>query len=390
VREGVTKLRALAFIVVAAFLALAAGGAWAQGKRYVVIDQDAMGPAGTDMNSILMFLQSPNVQVLGVTVVTGDGWRNEEVAHTLRLLQLMGRTDIPVVPGRNNPMVRTKEWTRLWGQMYGNVPYQGAWTNQYSAHDPDAVPPLPEGAPTIKPANEDAAHFLSRMVHQYPHQVTIYAAGPMTNIAAAILLDPQFASLAKELVIMGGSINPSIDDPEIAEDPRREFNLWFDPEAASIMLHAAWHKITDTTVDASVGVTLTKEMLAQLEASPEPAAQYIAHYTRYAKLYAGDNLYSMYLWDELAAATWLDPSVITREQDLYMDVSTGKGVSYGDTEVWTDQDKPDLPLQKVHVVMKANKTMLREMLVRLMTSPTPEAKDPQMLPQAPATAPSGR
>jgi purine nucleosidase len=388
--KGITKVRALALIVVVVFLALAAAEARAQGKRYVVIDQDAMGPAGTDMNSILVFLQSPNVQVLGITVVTGDGWRNEEVAHTLRLLQLMGRTDIPVVPGRNNPMVRTKEWTQLWEQMYGKVPYQGAWTNLPSAHDPDAVPPLPEGAPTIKPANEDAAHFLSRMVHQYPHQVTIYAAGPMTNIAAAILLDPQFASLAQELVIMGGSINPVIDDPEIAEDPRREFNLWFDPEAASIMLHAPWHKITDTTVDATVGVTLTKEMLAQLAASPEPAAQYIARYTRYAKLYSSDNRYSLYLWDELAAATWLDPSLITRERYEYMDVSVDKGASYGDTEVWTDQDKPDLSLQKVHVVLEANKSKFREMFVRLMTSPTPGAKDPQMLHQVPATAPSGR
>jgi hypothetical protein len=55
--------------------------AQAQQKRYVVIDQDAMGPAGTDMNSMLVFLQSPSVEVLGITVVTGDGWRNEEVAH---------------------------------------------------------------------------------------------------------------------------------------------------------------------------------------------------------------------------------------------------------------------------------------------------------------------
>src|ERR1700722_17841366 len=81
----------------------------AQESRYVVIDQDAVGPAGTDMNSILIFLQDKNVNVLGITVVTGDGWRDEEVAHTLRLLELMGRTDIPVIAGRDRPMVRTRE-----------------------------------------------------------------------------------------------------------------------------------------------------------------------------------------------------------------------------------------------------------------------------------------
>ena len=372
-RTSLTRVREFALVVV--FFALAAAGARAQGQRYVVIDQDAMGPAGTDMNSILVFLQAPDVNVLGITVVTGDGWRNEEVAHTLRLLELVGRTDIPVVPGRGNPMVRTKEWTQLWEQMYGKVLYQGAWTSHRSAHDPDAVPALPEGAPTIKPANEDAAHFLSRMVHQYPHQVTIYAAGPMTNIAAAILLDPQFASLAKELVIMGGSINPATNDPEYADDLRREFNLWFDPEASSIMLHAAWPKITVTTLDVSVETHLTKEMLAELGASPEPAAQYIARYTRHP---------GEYLWDELAAAAWLDPSLITRERYVYMDVSVDKGVSYGDTLVWTDQDKPALSLEKVHAQMDVNWPKFREMFVHLMTSPTPGAKDPQILHQAPA------
>src|SRR5206468_6863188 len=106
------KVKLLTFFVL--FLIPATAPVRAQSKRYVVIDQDAMGPAGTDMNSILVFLQSPDVQVLVITVVTGDGWRDEEVAHTLRVLELMGRADIPVIPGRSHPMVRTKEWTDLW------------------------------------------------------------------------------------------------------------------------------------------------------------------------------------------------------------------------------------------------------------------------------------
>jgi len=231
---------------------LFAAFAQAAQSKYVVIDQDAVGPAGTDMNSMLVFLQSPEVNVLGITVVTGDGWRNEEVAHTLRLLELIGRTDVPVIAGAETPMVRTKQWTSSWEQMYGKVLYQGAWTMPRSFHNPEEVSNLAEGNPTIKAATEDAAHFLVRMVHKYPHQVTIYAAGPMTNIATAILIDPEFASLAQELVIMGGSMNPHTDDPEYLDSPRHEFNLWFDPEASSIMLHAPWAKITVTTVDVSI------------------------------------------------------------------------------------------------------------------------------------------
>jgi purine nucleosidase len=363
------KAISLAFAVV--FLALAAAGVRAQSPRYVVIDQDAMGPAGTDMNSILVFLQSPDVKVLGITVVTGDGWRNEEVAHTMRLLELMGRTDIPVILGRDHPMVRTREWTHNWEQLYGKEVYLGAWTMPESSHAPDLVPPLAEGAPKIKPDNEDVVHFLSRMVHKYPHQVTIYAAGPMTDIAAAILYDPEFASLAKELVIMGGSINPKTEDPEFADNPHHEFNLWFDPEASSVTLRASWPKITVTTVDVSIETQLTQKMLAELGASQEPAAQYIARYTREA---GPGN----YLWDELAAAAWLDPSLITRQRDVYMDVSLDKGISYGDTEIWTDENKPAIPLQKVQAQMDVDWPRFRQMFMNLMTSATPGAKDPQI------------
>jgi inosine-uridine nucleoside N-ribohydrolase len=346
----------------------------AQQNRYVIVDQDARGPAGTDMNSILVFLQSPKVNVLGITVVTGDAWRNEEVAHTLRLLELVGRADIPVIPGKNTPLVRTKEWTNLWEQTHGKVLYQGAWTNPSSAHDPAQVPDLTEGNPTTKASTEDVAHFFSRMVHKYPHQVTIYGAGPMTNIATAILSDPDFASLAQELVIMGGSINPHTDNPEYIDSPRREFNLWFDPEAASITLHAPWPKISVTTVDVSIETHLTREILAEIGKSKEPAARYISRYTRRV----GD-----YLWDELAAAAWLDPTLITNERYVYMDVSVDKGVGYGDTLVWTDRDKPVIAMQKVHAQMDVDWPKFQQMFTRLMSAPTPNSRDPKMLDDAP-------
>ena len=105
-------------------LLLLAGPAFAQENRYVIIDQDAAGPGGTDMMSILLLLQSPNVTTLGITVVTGDAWRDEEVAHTLRLLELVGRTDIPVAPGAVFPLVRTQPATQLWERQFGRVAYQ--------------------------------------------------------------------------------------------------------------------------------------------------------------------------------------------------------------------------------------------------------------------------
>src|ERR1700716_1093440 len=86
---------------------------WGQDKRKIIIDQDAAGPAGTDLQSTLLLIQSPQTEVLGVTVVTGDQWLKAEVAHTLRMLEIIGRTDIPVVPGAELPLVRRKEETEL-------------------------------------------------------------------------------------------------------------------------------------------------------------------------------------------------------------------------------------------------------------------------------------
>jgi purine nucleosidase len=344
----------------------------AQENQYVIIDQDAVGPAGTDMNSMLVFLQSKRVNVLGITVLTGDGWRNEEVAHTLRLLELIGRTDIPVAAGAVTPLVRTQEWTHAWEQLYGKVLYQGAWSRFRPQHGPYEVPALTEGSPTIKATEEDAAHFLIRTVHKYPHQVTIYAAGPMTNIAQAISIDSHFAEIAKELVIMGGSLNPHTDDKEYIDSPRHEFNLWFDPEASSITLRAHWPKITVTPVDVSIETHLTKEMLNELRTTQSAAAQYISRYTQKP----GD-----YLWDELAAAAWLEPDLITRERYVYIDVSLDKGISYGDTIVWSDEDKPSLDLQKVHVQMDVDWPKFQKFFMQLMSSPTPNAKAPQILDQ---------
>src|SRR4029077_8487986 len=100
---------------------------WSQGRK-IIVDQDAAGPAGTDQQSMLLLIQSQQTEVLGITVVTGDQWLKAEVAHTLRMLELIGRTDIPVVPGAEYPLIRRKEQTELWEQQFGSVAWLGAWT----------------------------------------------------------------------------------------------------------------------------------------------------------------------------------------------------------------------------------------------------------------------
>jgi len=351
----------------AGLLVIACLTGWAQEqqkeKRKVIIDQDAAGPAGTDQQSMLLLIQSPRTEVLGITVVTGDQWLHEEVAHTLRMLELIGRIDIPVVPGAEYPLVRRKQETEQWEQQYGFVPWLGAWTPRFY-HPPDQLGEMPEGKPTTKPADEDAAHFLIRMVHKYPNQVSIYEGGPMTNLALAISLDPEFAGLAKELVFMGASLNPRTDDPEFVNTPTHEFNLWFDPEAAHIVLRAPWKRIVCTTVDISVKTRLTPDLIDRIKAADSPASRYIG---KYAHLRGNYN----YLWDELAAAAWLDPTLITKKETLFMDVDLDRGAGYGNTLSWTDRDKPKPEAQPVEVQDDVDLEKFYKMFVDLLTAPTP-------------------
>jgi purine nucleosidase len=343
-------------------LALVTTATTLNAQRLILIDQDGSGPGGSNQMAMMVLLQSPQANVLGITMVSGNAWEPEEVQHTLRMLELIHRTDVPVVPGAVFPLLRTEAATNAEKPLIGSFPWYGAWgdlaahTSRQPYHGPFVLPPMAEGEPTTKPLAEDAAHFLIRQVHAHPHQVTIYAAGPLTNIALAIAIDPGFAALTQGIVIMGGSLQPVTDDPEFATHPRHEFNFWFDPEAAHITLRASWPRVDLTTVDISVKTRFTPEMMRDIASSPNPAAQYIARYT--GEFY--------YLWDELAAAAWLDPAIITKDRTLYIDVDTTPGPNYGDTLSWSAASKPTRNMPPVHVQLDLDSPRFNNLFVSLM------------------------
>lgn len=353
------------FLFVLASLSLAASAQ----QRLVLVDEDGSGPGGSNQMAMMALLEAPNVKVLGITMVTGNAWRDENTLHTLRMLELTGHADVPVARGAVFPLVRTEEetsllvpvngqqiWLGAWGHIAAHVESSGTPT-RLAHHGPYEIPPMPEGQPKIKAIDEDAAHFLIRQVHAHPHHVTIYAGGPLTNIALAISIDPGFAALTKGIVIMGGSLNPQTDDPEFATAPRHEFNFWFDPEAAHIVLHADWPRIDLTTVDVSIKAMFTEQMLKEISAAHTPAATYVAAWSQER----------WYMWDELAACAWLDPSLITREKVLYLDVDINHGPTYGDTLTWTDDLKPATGVRLVHAQLDLDLPKFQKLFVQLMT-----------------------
>jgi purine nucleosidase len=345
-------------------LLCAAAASLAQPRRKIIINEDCSGPGGSNMQTVALLVQSPQTEVLGVTVASGDQWRDEEVAHTLRLLEIMGRTDIPVVPGAEFPLVRRRDEAQLWQERYGKVAYAGAWDDRWW-HEADVIPPLPEGQPSTKPEDEDAVHFLIRMVHKYPHEVTIYEGAPMTNLALAISIDPDFPELVKELVFMGGSLNPESTNPEFANNPRHEFNFWFDPEAAHMVLDAPWKKIICTPTDISIKTHMTAAMVKEIGAGGTPLAQYIS---KFAMLSPGADI----MWDELAAAAWLDPTIITKSETRYMSVDIDHGAGYGNTLTWSKDAVPKITARRVEIQADLDLDRFYRMFIDLITAPTPK------------------
>jgi purine nucleosidase len=358
-------LAALAAAILFPFLQNAANAQ----KIKVIVDQDARGPATTDMQSILIFLQSDKFDVLGITTVSGDQWVKEETQRTLRLLEIAERTDVPVIEGAEFPLLNSKEESERWEALYGKFRYKGCWSDfskrpgstpaafREGYHDPEVIPTLVEGSPHTKALDESAAHFIVRTVHQYPGEVVIWAGGPLTNIALALRLDPEVATLAKELVLMGSGMYA--DNGGISGvDGRREFNWWFDPEAVRIVMRSPWKKITITPIDISVKTQVTPEIKAAIAKADTPVARYLTEYSA-----------PSFMWDELSAAAMVDPSIITGQKDLYVDIDIDHGPSYGQTLFWAP-GTPVPPYERLATVQfDVDTKKLYGLYIRLMTQP---------------------
>ena len=133
-----------------------------------------------------------------------------------------------------------------------------------------------------------------------------------------------------------------------------------DPEAARAVLHARWPRIVLTTVDISVKTRMDKDLIARVAKSTTLAAEYVVKYAE-----------GSYLWDELAAVAWLDPSVVTKTRKLYIDVSIDHGPSYGETLAWAPGEQPGMGEQLVEVLDELDKPKFYDRFVELLTRPTP-------------------
>jgi inosine-uridine nucleoside N-ribohydrolase len=113
-------------------------------------------------------------------------------------------------------------------------------------------------------------------------------------------------------------------------------------------------------VDISIKAMLTTELVKEIAASKTPAAAYVARFFN-----PGDG--GDYMWDELAAAAWLDPTLITRRETRYMSVDISHGANYGNTVTWTENDKAKVSSQPVEIQLDLDQGKFYRTFVRLMT-----------------------
>jgi purine nucleosidase len=338
-------VRALCLLVIAATLCAA------QPER-VIFDTDCAF-FNDDGAALVMLLQEPQkMDVIGLTIVPGNLWPLDGAEYMFRILDLMKRAAVPLYLGARAPLVHTKGMAEKENREWGPVGYMGAFGSE----------PGPVKKTTERRASRrHAVDFMIDALGQTTDPVTVLAIGPMTNLAMAIRLRPDLERRIKRLVFMGGSVHDRTPEGRAAE-----FNFWFDPEAAHIVLTAHWPRIDVTTVDISIKAEFTQAMVDEISKSPNPAARYIAAWSQ-------DRYY---LWDELAACAWLDPSIITKEKQTYMDVDLSHGPSYGDTLTWTDAMRPATGVQKVHAQLDLDLPKFTHEFVELMSAPPQGGRKP--------------
>ena len=302
------------------------------GRKKVFIDQDGAA-LGTDMISTLAMLQSPDVEVLGIAVTAGDTWVKAGTAHMLRMMELTGHGNIPVAQGAAFPLINSRDLTAAWETQFGEFSYKGAW-NPGRYHSPDEVPTPPTGVTSLKPIDLHGALFMIQQIRKYPHEVTLWVGGPFTTVALALGLDPEIATLAKELVLMGAGFNVD-QGGNHRINGRREFNWWWDPEATRIAMSAPWKKITITPVDISVKTSLGDDLKKRLAGLNSKAAQFITKF-----MPVGQS--GGFMWDEISVLAFLDPTVITKQQELYVNIDIDHGAGYGQT-IFVESQMPGSP-----------------------------------------------
>ena len=280
----------------------------------LIIDTD---PGIDDALALLLALAAKDeLDVTAITTVNGNVGVDQVTENVFRILDVAGRSDIPVYKGNGKPLMREND-------------------NCEEFHGDDGLGNLgfKEVPGTVK--EESAVDFLIRKVREEKGEITLVPIGPLTNIAQAVQKDPEFARNVKEVVIMGGAEHGG------NMSPCAEFNFWTDPEAAKIVFQAGFERVTMVGLDATSYVFLSPTLRELLYLINTPVSRFIHKITR---VYADghweiEKKLGCELCDVLTIAYLLDRNVVEKV-DAFVDVETS-GLCDGMSVVYRTKYYPD-------------------------------------------------
>ncbi|WP_245828198.1 nucleoside hydrolase [Micromonospora avicenniae] len=338
----------------------------------VIMDVD-MGQLNDDAVAMFMLANSKKVDLLGVTVVSGNTWAEEGTAYSLRQLELIKQQNrVPVVQGGGEPLMGSRQATIGAEQdLFGNVEYMGAYRRERPPSYRELATEPYGGYPRTKPAREAAAQFIAEQVKKYPNQVTLFVLGPATNVALAVRTYPEIVPLVKQVIYMGGAV-----DIPGNTSPAAEFNWWFDPEAAKIVLRTPFKRQLVVPNDVAERVHYTKKEYDRIVGARNTPITKMFRDLQGPQFEANPARES-FVWDSITSAVFLDPSIATKIEDRYVDIDTtfgpdyGRALGYGPSRDRDMNDPENFPAgtQKIQVLFDIDQDAFWNLYVDLMTRP---------------------
>jgi inosine-uridine nucleoside N-ribohydrolase len=301
----------------------------------LIIDTDpGNGVAGADVDdsiAIGLALRSDEVQLEAVTVVGGNVPVELGIDCAFEILDAAGATDVPVHRGATRPLVQDPlEWRMRLNRRRDDPAVQQLWAGQSPAQShPNREHPTP------------AAQALVELVNASPGEITVVGIGPLTNIATAMLIDPQWALKVRELVLMAGAF----DMPNVLH----ELNAAYDPEATHIVINSV-APVTLIPLDVTTTTFMRLSDLDRLDASGTTLGRFLGRRSRPWVTWMAEafGLDGCALHDPLALATVVDPTLVSTRTatvgvELHGTLTRGRMVAWDSNDLELLQAGLQLP-----------------------------------------------
>jgi inosine-uridine nucleoside N-ribohydrolase len=308
--------------------------------RKLILDVDT----GTDdAIAIMLAALHPALELVGVTTVNGNVVVEHCTDNSLRVLDFIGRGDIPVYEGLNRPLTRA------------DFPIPRAIKKSTGVHGTVLdVPPA-----TSRKQNKLAVEFLIETYRAATEEIVLVPTGPLSNIAAAVALDPGFVEGVPEVVLMGGAHHHG------NVTPAAEMNIWADPDASASVFAAGFRKLVCVPLDATHQALVTKADCAAMAAMGTPASAAAARFigrriSAYDANQPMSELGAAPVHDALCVAYLVDPTVITT-RFLHVAIETQGVLTVGRTVVDTNfrgEGKPNC-----HFAFEADRQKFVDMML---------------------------